>query len=42
MAKRPLTFLEAARKLGYMKKGSFKPLPKKGTKEYAKIRAKMG
>ena len=38
-----LTFLEAARKLGYMKKGSkFKPLPKKGTREYDKIRKKMG
>ena len=42
MAKQRLTFLEAARKLGYMQKGKFKALPKKGTKEYLKIRAKMG
>ena len=35
------TFLQAAQQLGYMKKGSFKPLPKRGTKEYNKIRAKM-
>ena len=36
------TFIQAAQSLGYMKKGgAFKPLPKKGSKEYAQIKAKM-
>ena len=38
--KRPeSSFVKAAKKLGYMKKGAvFKPLPKKGTPEYKKIK----
>ena len=31
------TFIQAAQTKGYMKKGSFKPLPKKGTKAYNAI-----
>ena len=32
------SFFAAAKKLGYMKAGkAFKPLPKKGTKDYKKI-----
>ena len=38
---KPKSFLEAAKKNGYMMKGRFKPLPKKGTAEYNKIRSAM-
>ena len=36
-----MTFIQAAKKNGYMQKGRFKPLPKKGTAEYNKIKAQM-
>ena len=37
----PLTYFAAAKKAGYMQKGAFKKLPKKGTPEYNKIKALM-
>ena len=37
----PLTYFAAAKKAGYMSKGTFKKLPKKGTPEYNKIKALM-
>ena len=38
----PLTYIQAAKKAGYMQKGGeFKKLPKKGTPEYNKIKALM-
>jgi len=37
-----MTFIEAAQKNGFMKKGAiFKPLPKKGTTAYNKIKSSM-
>ena len=39
---KPKSFMEAAKSIGYMKKGQgFKPLPKKGSPEYNKIRSAM-
>jgi hypothetical protein len=31
----------ALKKAGYLKKGSFKKIPRKGTKEYKKVKALM-
>ena len=37
-----MTFIQAAKKNGYMMKGQgFKPLPRKGSPEYNKIKAAM-
>ena len=37
-----MTFIQAAQKHGFMKNGAtFKPLPKKGTTGYNKIKASM-
>lgn len=38
---RKLSWIEACKKMGYMKKGNFKPIPKSGSLEYSKIRALM-
>ena len=35
------SFMKAAQSMGYLQKGSFKPLPKKGTAEYNKIKARQ-
>ena len=40
---RKLSWIEACKKMGYMKKGSdFKPIPKSGSPEHSKIKALMG
>ena len=37
-----MTFIQSAQKHGFMKKGAaFKPLPKRGTTAYNKIKASM-
>ena len=39
---RKLSWIEACKKMGYMKKGNFKPIPKSGSPEHSKIKALMG
>jgi len=35
------SWTNALKKAGYLKKGSFKKIPRKGTKEYKKVKALM-
>ena len=39
---KPKSFMEAAKSIGYMKKGQdVKPLPRKGSPEYNRIKSQM-